>query len=118
MKKNPPHFFEKNELINMKWTDILKQILKEESYADSKEDMIKEILDRMDSLKSELDESVTKLSLVRLIEALTSITLVTEEREVKEIEPTKYYSDEDEANMSSYGKAAYHSAGGDATGNY
>ena len=95
-----------------------KKILKEERYSDSKERIINEILDLMDSLKSELDESVTKFSLVDFLEALNAITLVTEEKEVKEIESTKYYSDEDEANMSSYGRAAYHSAGGDATGYY
>lgn len=65
-----------------------KKILKEERYSDSKESMINQILDRMDDLKSELDESVTKSSLVDLIEALTAIDLVTEEKEVKK--PKKY----------------------------
>lgn len=62
-----------------------KKILKEERYSDSKEDMINQILDRMDELKSELDESVTKKSMVDLLEALIAIELVTEE---KEGEPT------------------------------
>tara|TARA_R110002020_G_scaffold443409_1_gene654656 strand:+ start:86 stop:538 length:453 start_codon:yes stop_codon:yes gene_type:complete len=62
-----------------------KNIIKKERYSDSKEDMIYQILDIMDDLKSELDESVTKSSMVDLLEALIAIELVTEE---KEGEPT------------------------------
>ena len=71
-----------------------KNTIKKDRYSDSKESMINEILDRMDDLKSELDESVTKSSLVDLIEALTAIDLVTEEKEVKEITPPKDYGGE------------------------
>ena len=71
-----------------------KNTIKKDRYSDSKESMINQILDIMDSLKSELDESVTKSSLVDFLEALDTITLVTEEKEVKEITPPKDYGGE------------------------
>lgn len=76
----------------MTWKNTIKKA--EDRYSDSKEDMINQILDIMDSLKSELDESVTKSSMVDLLEALNAIELVTEEKEVKEITPPKDYGDE------------------------
>ena len=71
-----------------------KNTIKKDRYSDSKESMINQIIDIMDDLKSELDESVTKSSLVDLIEALTAIDLATEEKEVKEITPPKDYGGE------------------------
>lgn len=76
----------------MAWKNTIKK--SDDRFSDSKESMINEILDLMDSLKSELDESVTKFSLVYFLEALDTITLVTEEKEVKEITPSKDYGGE------------------------
>ena len=93
----------------MTWKNTIKKA--DDRYSDSKESMINQILDRMDSLKSELDESVTKLSLVRLIEALRSITLVTEEKEVKDISSTPY-SRKEEAEAEANEDAYFYEAGG------
>ena len=50
-----------------------------------------------------LDESVTKFSLVDLLEALSGITLMTEEKEVKEIKRPMDYGGEDEYSERSRG---------------
>ncbi len=66
------------------------------SVVDSKAHMIDQILDRMEDIENDLDESVTKQSMVDLLEALTAIELVKEEKpkdkktETYEFDPSSY----------------------------
>ena len=75
----------------MTWKDELKKSLK-----DSKAHMIDQILDLMEDIQNDLDESVTKQSMVDLLEALTAIELVKEEEpkakktETYEFDPSSY----------------------------
>jgi len=75
----------------MTWKDELKK-----SVADSKSHMIDQILDRMEDIENDLDESVTKQSMADLLEALTAIELVKEKKpkdkktETYEFDPSSY----------------------------
>ncbi len=63
----------------MTWKDELKK--KDDlNIEDSKAHMIDQILDRMEDIENDLDESVTKKSMVALLEALSAIELVKEEK--------------------------------------
>lgn len=105
-------------MIIMTWKDALRKILDEDSedmtgfmnisprmeeaaknrkaIKDSKTHMIDQILDRMEDIENDLDESVTKQSMVALLEALSAIELVKEEEpkakktETNEFDPSSY----------------------------
>lgn len=102
----------------MTWKDALRKILDEDpedmtafmnisprmkreaknrkAIRDSKTHMIDQILDLMEDIKNDLDESVTKQSMVALLEALSAIELVKEEKpkakktETYEFDPSSY----------------------------